>query len=144
MKKQQRLTQGFTLLEMMIVVAVIALLAAIALPNYTSYLIRAKRTDAMESLTEVMNQQQRFLTRNRTYTDDLADLGYTTGNKKINSDDNNYEIEASACVGGQPLTRCVLLTATARPGQGQEGDGDITFDSRGNKTWNSLPGWQHK
>lgn len=140
MKNKKYSNQGFTLLEMMIVVGVIAILAAIAIPNYTNYLKRAQRTDAMETLTEVMNQQQRFFSRNRTYTTDLQDLGYNAAT--VDSDNANYNIAAEICAVGQPLTRCVKLTASDQ--NSQEGDGDITLDSRGERTWNNLDGWDHK
>ncbi len=141
MKKQQRLTQGFTLLEIMIVVAVIAILAAVALPNYQNYLKRAQRTDAMETLTEIMNQQQRFFARNRSYTSNFQDLGYPNA-ASVTSENENYSITAAVCSAGQTLRRCVRLTAADQ--NSQEGDGDITLDSRGGKTWNSLDGWDHK
>lgn len=140
MKNKEYSAQGFTLLEIMIVVAIIAIIAAIALPNYTGYLKRAQRTDAMETLTEVMSQQQRFFSRNRTYTANLQDLGYN--GTTVDSDNANYNIAAAVCAVGQPLTRCVRLTAEDQ--NSQEGDGDITLDSRGGRTWNGLDGWEHK
>ena len=63
---------GFTLIEMMVVVAIIAILASIALPSYTSYIARARRADARTQLVQVAQFMQRFYTANDTYIQDRA------------------------------------------------------------------------
>ena len=63
---------GFTLIELMIVVAIIAILASIALPSYTSYVARARRADARTQLLQVAQFMQRFYTANDTYVQDRA------------------------------------------------------------------------
>ena len=63
---------GFTLIEVMIVVAIIAILASIALPSYTSYIARAQRADARTQLLQVAQFMQRFYTANDTYVQDRA------------------------------------------------------------------------
>ncbi len=60
-------SRGFTLIEMMIVVAVIAILAAIALPAYTSYVTRSKLTDAFSKLSSMSLAMQQYYQDNRTY-----------------------------------------------------------------------------
>lgn len=145
MIKRKLSTQlGFTLLELMIVVSIVGILAAVALPSYSRYVIRANRTDAMESLTQMMSAQQRYANRNRTYTNDLTQMNYaatpTTGN-------GLYSIQATDCNGlavAADLVRCVRLTATPVAGSAQINDGVITFNSRGTKMWNGKPGWEHK
>ena len=69
-------TRGFTLIELMIVVLIVAIIAAVAVPIYSDYIVRSNRADAADQITAVMNQQERFQTRNRRYSDDLTDLGY--------------------------------------------------------------------
>jgi type IV pilus assembly protein PilE len=65
-------TFGFTLIEVMIVVAIISILAAIALPSYTSYVARAHRADARTQLIQVAQFMQRFYAANDSYSFDRA------------------------------------------------------------------------
>jgi len=58
---------GFTLIELMIVVAVIAILAAIAIPNYSDYVTRSKITDATTKLGDLRTQMEKYFMDNRTY-----------------------------------------------------------------------------
>ncbi|WP_371083463.1 type IV pilin protein [Variovorax sp. RCC_210] len=59
--------RGFTLIELMIVLAVIAILAAIAYPSYTRYVLRAKRADAKQQLLQAAQWSERYLTANGRY-----------------------------------------------------------------------------
>lgn len=68
--------RGFTLIEMMIVAAVIAILAAIALPIYKSHIFKARRTDAKTALLDLATRQERFSTTNNSYTNVPGSLGY--------------------------------------------------------------------
>ena len=54
------LNRGFTLIELMIVVAIVAILTSVAYPAYTSSIIKGKRAEARAALTELMQQQERF------------------------------------------------------------------------------------
>lgn len=64
--KQVR-ARGFTLIELMIVVAVVAILAALAYPAYTSSVLKGKRAQARTALAELMQQQERFMTQRNCY-----------------------------------------------------------------------------
>lgn len=68
--------RGFTMIELMIVVVVVAILAAIAFPQYRDYIVRSNRAIAKSLLTQVADRQEQFYTANKRYSDDLTDLGY--------------------------------------------------------------------
>ncbi|TNE92926.1 MAG: type IV pilin protein [Gammaproteobacteria bacterium] len=67
---------GFTLIELMIVIGVIAILVAIAYPNYQAYLVRANRSVGKAELMSVAARQEHYFLNNKAYTGDLTDLGY--------------------------------------------------------------------
>ena len=74
-----RRRNGFTLIEVMITVVIVAILASIALPSYQRYVIRAKRSAAQAQMMEIANREQQFLLANRSYADKtaLTASGYT-------------------------------------------------------------------
>ena len=123
-------TRGFTLIELMIVVLIVAIIAAVAVPIYSDYIVRSNRADAADQITAVMNQQERFQTRNRRYSDDLTDLGYQVANA-LPSEQGLYTVSSGACP-GESINDCVLVTATPAPGP-QINDGALSLDSRGNR-----------
>jgi len=69
--------RGFTLIELMIALAVLAILATIAIPSYRSYVLRAQRTDARAALLRLQASEEKFFLQNNTYTADFAALGMT-------------------------------------------------------------------
>ena len=67
-------SHGFTLIELMITVAIVAILSAIAYPSYTQYVERARRQEAIAVTLEVQQFAERFFTENRTYVGSNAAL----------------------------------------------------------------------
>ena len=71
---------GFTLIELMIVVAIISILAAIAIPNYNDYIIRSKITEAVGTLSDVRVRMEQYFQDNRFYNGDGSVGDTTCGN----------------------------------------------------------------
>ena len=70
---------GYTLIEILIVVAILGLLAAIAIPSYQNSILASNRSVAQAALLDLANRQEQFYLDNRTYTTDLTNLGYPAG-----------------------------------------------------------------
>ncbi len=66
---------GFSLIEVMVTVLIVAILAAIAIPNYSQYVQKARRTDAMEKLLDMAAQQERYFFSKNQYTNSANDIG---------------------------------------------------------------------
>ena len=77
MLRSIRNDKGFTLIELMIVVAIIGILAAIAIPNFLAYQARAKQSEAKTNLGGIYTSQVGYFGEYSSYTGDFAALGYT-------------------------------------------------------------------
>ncbi len=119
--------RGFTLLELMIVVAIIGVVASIAYPSYQRYLVKAHRSAAQQFMLEVANRQEQFMLDNRTYTD-LAGLGLATPPADVSG---FYEVTAVPNNGATPPT--FAITATPKAGTIQAGESVLTLNSQGQK-----------
>ena len=126
--------KGFTLVELMVVLAIVAILAAISYPSYQTYILKGGRADGKAKLSEVMSAQERFFSQNQRYTVDLSsNAGLSYGVDPIPSTEGRYNISAAACPGAV-IGNCVELTATRIGAQLPDVDcGNLTLDSRGTR-----------
>lgn len=95
MRLQAAATKGFTLIEIMIVVAIIGILAAIAYPSYDAYVKRGYRSEGMALLNDIAARQERYYAQTHTYvtsSTDLNNLGLTLNNGHVASATGKYAV----------------------------------------------------
>lgn len=126
--------RGFTLIEVMIVIVIISVLLAVALPSYENSMQKGRRADAKAALLDIANRQEQHMLDQGTYTTDLAELGL--GDGPYYSPDEHYTVSAEACGTGD-ITRCYSLTADPRASSPQIEDlrcTEFVLESNGSKT----------
>src|SRR5690606_35902361 len=118
MKRQK----GFSLIELMIAVAIVAIIAAIAVPSYNSQIQKTRRADAKTALTTAASMQERFYMRNNSYSANMDDLGGSGGT--LQSPEGYYTLTSviTGCPNSQPNGSCYTLTAAPVSGGPQDND----------------------
>lgn len=113
--------RGVTMLELLIVVAIVAIITAFAYPSYMQYVVNTKRTAATATLMQIAERQQQFFMDNKSYTNDLTNLGYAANPLSINDSRNSVAAGDADSVYTITLSNitATTYTATAAPLQGQ-------------------------
>jgi type IV pilus assembly protein PilE len=130
---------GFTLVELMIVMVVAAILAAIAIPMYLNQVRESRRTDARSALLELAGREERYYATNNTYTNSAAALGYSgwgsgypIGNGYYYLDQPN--VPAAAPDPTPPAAPSYSITAVPIYPQTADTCASLTVDSTGQQT----------
>jgi type IV pilus assembly protein PilE len=131
--------RGVTLLELMIVVVIIGVLAAIAYPSYRDVAARAKRVEAKAALLQIATNQERFYLQNNSYTADMTQLGFNadpfisdSGSYTISvtaADPTGYTAVATYLLGGKEDDRCGVFQI--------DGSGNKTFTGTAENCWSA-------
>lgn len=114
-------TRGFTLIELMIVIAVLGILASIALPAYNKQVEKTRRSDAIASLLGTAQRLERCFTRNNSY----SAAGCPSGT--FDSEEEFYAVRVAA------TATTYTLTATAQGAQSGDSCSPFTLDELGNR-----------
>jgi type IV pilus assembly protein PilE len=118
--RNRRRAAGFTLIEVIIVVVIVGILMAVALPGYQDSLRKGRRADAKAALMDAANRQERFMLDRSTYTADMRNLGFAAD--PMVSEEGHYTIDVDPNDPACPINTCYVLTATPIAGGAQEDD----------------------
>ena len=124
---RRRHARGFTLVELIVTIAIVALLLTAAVPAYRAYSDKLRVLDGRNRLVELMYLQDKYFAEKATYT---VDMVKHMGLDDALSDKGHYRVTAAACGGG--IAECVRLSAA--PVDKDAGLQTLTLDSRGART----------
>ncbi len=125
--KKRNPEAGFTLIELMIACAIVAILAKLAYPSYVNYVVRANRSAAQAQVLDISNRQQQYLLAGRSYATktQLESSGYVLPSEVA----SRYDYSISVGTSTVPA-----FTITFTPKGAQASDGNLTLNSEGGKT----------
>ena len=125
---------GFTLIEVLVTVAIIGILAAIAYPSYMDQVRKSARAEAMSSVMDAANKLEQFYVDNRVYTTSLSDIGVNSTTESdfytlsISTSEGGHAFEIKAQASGGPAaqdTDCTSFTITDTGKKGSSGSGGV-------------------
>lgn len=122
----KRTQTGFSLIELMIAVAIVGILASVAFPSYQDYMRRGPRAEAQAHMMDIAGRQGQFLLDNRAYAGTVTTLGVTTPGTV------SAKYTIAIATGNTPPT--FTVTATPTGDQAKDKCGTLTLNSTGAKT----------
>jgi type IV pilus assembly protein PilE len=127
---------GFTLVELVIVMVVAAILAAIAIPMYLSQIRESRRTDARSALLDLASREERYYATNGAYTSSAANLGYAAFPATVGSGYYTVQVYVPAAAPDPNPPGAPSFSVTAVPTGGQTADAcaSLTVDSAGQQS----------
>lgn len=115
----RRPARGFTLIELMIAVAIVAIIGAVALPAFLDSMRKSRRTEAFTAISAVQQAQERHRSNNNSFAPDLATLGITSA---TTTPAGYYTLAVSTDVGTAGVQYTVSAVAVAGKSQANDGD----------------------
>lgn len=130
---------GFTLIELMIVVTIVAILSAIAIPAYQRQIMQSRRTSAKTALLDVASREEKFYSANNYYPASLASVGYSTVDgtgalqvpNNTNEDYYSVTIAVTAATGTTPAAFTATATGTTASNQSSDSCGNYSVTDLG-------------
>lgn len=127
--------RGFSLIELMVTVGIVALLAAIAYPSYLRYTMKSNRSAAQSYLMDAAQKQQQYLLDSRAYAADYSTLNDPPATAVTTFYTVTFTTDAG---GGCTPAPCFVLTAAPKTGTIQASDSTLTIDNTGNRSPSNL------
>jgi len=131
--------KGFTLIELMITVVIVAILAGIAYPSYEGYMKRSRRSEAQQLLAAIANRETQYLLDSRMYTNVIGATGLNVNTERwtctptaapTSCTNGWYTVTVTVDNAATPPTFAATATASGK----QVPDGDLTINQAGAKT----------
>lgn len=123
---------GFTLIEVLVVLAIVGLLASIAIPAYDQYTQRANRSAAQQFMLDLASRAEQYRLDARNYPTAIGTAGGEIDVSVPGDVSGYYDVDIGANNGATPPT--YTITATPKAGTQQAGESTLTLDSAGNRT----------
>lgn len=133
-----QLQQGFTLIEVMIVVAIVAILAAVALPSYSDYVLRSQLVEAFNALSESRVKMEQSFQDNRRYA--TAAAGTTCPSSAISTGLKYFDLTCAVTAATATTDESYLITATGKS-TGPTTGFTYTINSSNGKATTSATKW---